>query len=100
MGTPLNKLSVRELDPRGERVFARVDFNVPLTSTAEVADDTRLRATLPTLNHLRKLGARLVLASHLGRPRGNDSSLALLPVAARLETLLQAKVVSFLMKLF
>lgn len=89
----MNKLSVRELDPRGERVFTRVDFNVPLTPTGEVADDTRLRATLPTLTHLRDRGARLVLASHLGRPEGNEPSLSLVPVAARLQDLLGAEVV-------
>lgn len=89
----MNKLSVRQLNPRGERVFTRVDFNVPLTPTGEVADETRLRATLPTLTHLRDRGARLVLASHLGRPEGNDPSLSLAPVAARLENLLQTKVV-------
>lgn len=89
----MNKLSIRQLNPRGRRVFTRVDFNVPLTSAGGVADDTRLQAVLPTLTHLRERGARLVLASHLGRPRGNDPSLSLAPVAAHLESLLQAKVV-------
>src|SRR5580693_7163094 len=82
------KLSIRDLDMNGKRVFARVDFNVPLDGT-RVTDDTRIRETLPTIEFARKRGARLVLASHLGRPKGkHDPKYSLKPVAAKLVELL------------
>ena len=65
----MNKLSIRDLDLSGKRVFIRVDFNVPLDG-AKVTDETRIRETLPTLRLAIERGARLVLASHLGRPKG------------------------------
>ena len=65
----MNKLSIRDLDMKGKRVFIRVDFNVPLDG-GKVGDDTRIRETLPTLHLAIDRGARLVLASHLGRPKG------------------------------
>lgn len=84
----MNKLSIRDLDLSGKRVFIRVDFNVPLDKGA-VSDDTRIRATLPTLKLAIERGARLVLASHLGRPKGKaDPKYSLQPVAARLWELL------------
>jgi phosphoglycerate kinase len=84
----MNKLSIRDLDMAGERVFIRVDFNVPLDA-GKVADDTRIRETLPTLRLAMDRGARLVLASHLGRPKGKaDPRYSLAPVAARLRELL------------
>jgi len=84
----MNKLSIRDLEMTGKRVFIRVDFNVPLES-GRVSDDTRVRETLPTLRLAIERGARLVLASHLGRPKGKvDPKYSLVPVAARLRELL------------
>jgi phosphoglycerate kinase len=88
----MNKLSMRDLELTGKRVFIRVDFNVPLAG-AEVTDDTRIRETLPTIAFARERGARIVLASHLGRPKGKpDPKYSLRPVAAKLAQLLQAPV--------
>ncbi len=87
------KRTVRDLhDLKGARVFVRADFNVPLED-GRITDDTRIRATLPTLDYLVKGGARLVVASHLGRPKkGPDPALSLKPVAARLQDLLGGSV--------
>ncbi len=80
--------SVREADARGKSVLVRADLNVPLEE-GEIADDTRIRASLPTLRHLLERGAaRVVVCSHLGRPRGPDPEYAIAPVAARLHELL------------
>src|SRR5271156_6412106 len=91
----MNKLSIRDLQLKGQRVFIRVDSNVP-TSNEKVGDDTRIRETLPTLRLAAERGARLVLASHLGRPKGKvDPKYSLAPVAARLQELLGGKTVVF-----
>jgi phosphoglycerate kinase len=83
-----NKLSVRDLDVGGKRVFLRVDFNVPLEG-GRVIDDTRVRAAIPTIQLLRERGARVVAASHLGRPKGKPNpALSLRPVAEHLSGLL------------
>ena len=88
----MNKLSIRDLEMSGKRVFLRVDFNVPLDG-ARVADDTRIRETLSTIDFARKRGAKLILASHLGRPKGKpDPKYSLKPVAARLAELVGAPV--------
>ena len=80
----MNKLTVRDLDASGKRVFVRVDFNVPLED-GKVSDDERVRAALPTIKLLMDKGAKLVLASHLGRPKGKDATQSLLPVAGCLQ---------------
>jgi len=87
------KLSIKDLDLRGKRVFVRVDFNVPLKS-GRIEEDTRIRATLPTIRYALDRGATVVLASHLGRPKGKPSpQYSLQPVARRLEELLGRPVV-------
>src|SRR5437660_5066376 len=84
----MSKLTISDLDLKGKRVFIRVDFNVPLND-AIVTDDTRIRETLPTLRLAIQKGARLVLASHLGRPKGGpDLKYSLRPAAKKLEELL------------
>jgi phosphoglycerate kinase len=85
--------TLRDLgDLSGKRVLVRVDFNVPLDGNGGIADDTRVRATVPTLQELRRSGASLVLVSHLGRPEDRDPALSLAPVAERLRELLGAPV--------
>jgi phosphoglycerate kinase len=87
----LAKASVRDADVEGKRVLLRADLNVPLEDGA-VADDTRIRASLPTIELLREKGAATVLVSHLGRPEGTDPSLSMKPVSDRLGELLESEV--------
>ena len=90
----MRKETVRDVDVREKRVLVRVDYNVPLDrETRRILDDSRIRATLPTVNYLRGQRARLILCSHLGRPDGKVvESLRLAPVAARLGELLGIRV--------
>lgn len=84
----MNKKSVKDIDLKGKRVFCRVDFNVPMQD-GQITDETRIRAALPTIQYLQEQGAKVILASHLGRPKGQVvEELRLTPVAKRLSELL------------
>src|SRR5688572_26094593 len=91
-GLFMAKLTVRDLNTNGKRVFARVDYNVPLEEKdgqIVITDETRIKETLPTLRLLIEQGAKIILAAHLGRPKGKrEASMSLRPVAARLAELL------------
>ncbi|MGF9964155.1 phosphoglycerate kinase [Bacillus rhizoplanae] len=84
----MNKKSIRDVDLKGKRVFCRVDFNVPMKE-GKITDETRIRAALPTIQYLVEQGAKVILASHLGRPKGQVvEEMRLTPVAVRLGELL------------
>lgn len=88
----LKKMTMKDVDLKGKRVFCRVDFNVPMAE-GKVTDDTRIRAALPTIEYLVENGAKVILASHLGRPKGQvNDSMRLAPAGARLAELVHKKV--------
>jgi phosphoglycerate kinase len=88
-----NKLTIEDLDLRGKRVFIRADFNVPMDENMIITDDSRIRSTLPTINYCIDEGAKIILASHLGRPKGKpDPRYSLAPVSKRLQRLLNKEV--------
>ncbi len=90
----LTKLTIEDLDLKDKRVFIRVDFNVPLDENLNITDDRRIRSSLPTINYAIDEGAKVILASHLGRPKGKpDPRYSLAPVAKRLKRLLNKDVV-------
>lgn len=91
----MSKKSVAQLsaaDLEGKRVLVRVDFNVPVDENGVITDDTRIRAALPTIQDLISKGAKVILVSHFGRPKGVDDKLRLTPVAQRLSELLHKPV--------
>jgi len=84
--------TLEDLDVEGKRVLVRVDFNVPLDDDGRITDDTRIREALPTIEELRRRGARVVLVSHLGRPKDREPALSLAPCAVRLGEMLRTTV--------
>lgn len=89
----MNKMTVADIDLKGKRVIARVDFNVPLDANGNITDDKRIRAALPTIQYIIEHGASLILVSHLGRPKeGPDPKFSMKPTAKRLSELLGKEV--------
>ncbi len=89
----LGKLTIEDLPVKGKRVFIRADFNVPLDDNLVITDDSRIRSTLPTINYAIDEGAKIILASHLGRPKGKvEPRFSLAPVVKRLQRLLNKEV--------
>jgi phosphoglycerate kinase len=89
----MNKLSIKDLQLKGKRLFVRVDFNVPFDQEGRITNDTRIKASLPTIQYALANQARVILASHLGRPKGKPNpAMSLKPVAAALEKLLRQPV--------
>jgi len=89
----MDKKTIEKVDLKGKRVFIRADFNVPLDENGNITDDTRIRSTLPTINYALDNGAKVILASHLGRPKGKPNpKYSLAPVALRLNRLLNKEV--------
>jgi len=89
---PFRKKTLRDVDLKGKRVLVRVDFNVPMDELGNIEDDTRIRASLPTIEYLLDAKAKIILMSHLGRPKGRDERFSLMPVAKRLSRYLNREV--------
>lgn len=89
----MNKKTIRDIDVANKRVLVRVDFNVPMDKQGSITDDRRIRAVLPTIRYLTDRGAKVILISHLGRPKGKEEKYSLAPVAKRLQELLNHPVV-------
>jgi phosphoglycerate kinase len=89
----MHKLFIKDIDVRKKRVMVRTDYNVPLDEEGNITDDTRIRATLPTINYLLDEEAKVIIASHLGRPEGKaNTKYTLKPVVRRLQRFLGEKV--------
>ena len=90
----LNKKTIKDIDVAGKKVLIRVDYNVPMDKAGNITEDTRIRATLPTLQYLLDQHAAIIIASHLGRPKGTVvPEFSLVPVAQRLSTLIGKEIV-------
>ncbi|MFN3976694.1 MAG: phosphoglycerate kinase [Aquificaceae bacterium] len=89
---PFRKKTLRDVDLKGKRVLVRVDFNVPMDELGNIEDDTRIRASLSTIEYLLDAKAKIILMSHLGRPKGRDERLSLMPVAKRLSRYINREV--------
>ena len=88
MGRKFPKQTIRDVDLRGKTILLRADYNVPLTKRGQISDDLRIRASLPTLRYLLEQNCKIVIMSHLGRPKGNDPKFSLKVVADHLSKLL------------
>jgi len=85
--------TIRDLDLKGKRVLVRVDFNVPMDEAKNITDDIRIRRALPTIKHILEQGAKLILCSHMGRPKGQrNEAFSLAPVAAHLAAIIEREV--------
>ncbi len=89
----MKKLGLEDLDVKGKKVLLRVDFNVPLNADGKITDDSRIRSSIPTIEHILQKGGSIILMSHLGRPKGKDPKLSLSVCAERLSELLQWHVI-------
>ena len=89
----MKKMTIKDLAVKGKRVLVRVDFNVPVDDNGQITDDRRIQAALPTINYLAEQGAKVVLVSHFGRPKGVDDKLRMDTIAQRLRELSGRKVI-------